>query len=116
MPDATKTGNREVFPLPRIWVDRWELVNITKPNITAPINKIYGDRTSTQFSRYKMPFKPYDLRHAWNIRAALDLGLPTAVAAQMAGHSATLNLETYQKHISSVRAAQAYLEALKNNS
>ena len=116
VPDATKTGNREVFPLPRIWADRWKLANITKPNITAPINKIYGDRTSTQFSRYKMPFKPYDLRHAWNIRAALDLGLPTAVAAQMAGHSATLNLETYQKHISSVRAAQAYLEALKNNS
>ena len=115
VPDATKTGNREVFPLPLSWVERWDLMNIKKPNITARLNKDYGDRTSTQFGRYKIPFRPYDLRHAWNIRATLDLGLPTAVAAQMAGHSATLNLGTYQKHISKVRAAQAYFEALKNN-
>jgi integrase len=115
VPDTTKTGSREVFPLPLSWVERWDLLNITKPNIAVRLNKDYGDRTSTQFSRYKIPFRPYDLRHAWNIRAALDLGLPTAVAAQMAGHSATLNLGTYQKHISKVRVAQAYFEALKNN-
>ncbi|NEQ55542.1 MAG: hypothetical protein F6K11_36410, partial [Leptolyngbya sp. SIO3F4] len=113
VPDATKTGRRETFPLPPEWVERWQLGNVRRPQVTARMNKDYGDRTSTAFQRAKMPFPPYSLRHAWNIRAALWLELPTAVASQFMGHNPNVNLGTYQKHISKARAAQAYFEALR---
>jgi hypothetical protein len=113
VPDATKTGKRETFPLPPEWVERWQLWEMRRPQVTARLNKDYGDRTSTAFQRAKMPFPAYSLRHAWNIRAALWLELPTAVASQFMGHNPNVNLGTYQKHISKARAAQAYFEALK---
>ncbi|MEM8808903.1 MAG: hypothetical protein AAGF01_23035 [Cyanobacteria bacterium P01_G01_bin.38] len=95
VPDATKTGKRETFPLPPEWVERWQLWDTRRPKVTARINKEYGDRTSTAFQRAKMPFPAYSLRHAWNIRAALWLELPTAVASQFMGHNPNVNLGTY---------------------
>jgi integrase len=113
VPDGTKTGRRETFPLPPEWVDRWELWEVRRPSVTVRVNKDYGDRTSTAFQRAKMPFPPYSLRHAWSLRAALWLELPTAVASQFMGHNPNVNLGTYQKHISKERAAQSYFAALK---
>ena len=108
VPEETKTGARPALPLPESWVHRWRLDEMNKPNVTAVINKDYGDRTSTQFQRMKMPFTPYALRHAWNIRAALVAGLPTAVAAQLSGHDPGTNLKVYQRHIGEARAAEAW--------
>lgn len=113
VPYGTKTGKRETFPLPPEWVDRWQLWEVRRPTVTARMNKDYGDRTSTAFQRAKMPFPPYSLRHAWSLRAALWLELPTAVASQFMGHNPNVNLGTYQKHISKERAAQTYFAALK---
>ncbi|MEL7494310.1 MAG: hypothetical protein AAGJ95_10165 [Cyanobacteria bacterium J06554_11] len=113
VPDDTKTGRRAVMPLPREWVERWKLYEVKRPNVTAILNKDYGDRVSTQFKRMEIPFQAYSLRHAWNVRAALDAKMPTAVAAQMAGHDPGTNLRVYQKHIGEARAVEAYLEAIQ---
>lgn len=114
VPEDTKTGSRPVLPLPETWVERWRLEEVDKPKVTAVINKDYGDRTSTQFQRMKIPFPAYSLRHAWNIRAALQAELPTAVAAQLAGHDPGTNLRVYQKHIGEARAQEAWLKATQN--
>lgn len=113
VPDDTKTGDRIAFAVPPQWLDRWNLTDVRKPSVTAKINKVYGDRTSTQFSRMKMPFRPYELRHAWSVRSALQYQLPTAVAAAFMGHDPNTNLSIYQKHISLHQSAQAYVEAIK---
>lgn len=114
VPEGTKTGSRPVLPLPEAWVERWRLDEVDKPKVTAVINKDYGDRTSTQFQRMKIPFPAYSLRHAWNIRAALQAELPTAVAAQLAGHDPGTNLKVYQKHIGELRAQEAWAKATQN--
>lgn len=107
-----KTGERECYPLPPEWCDRWDLRNIRKPAVNTRILKEYGDRTSKAFQRQKVGFAPYCLRHAWAIRAALILNLPTAIAARMLGHDPTVNLAIYQRHISQSRAAEAFVKAL----
>ncbi|EKU97921.1 hypothetical protein Lepto7375DRAFT_7179 [Leptolyngbya sp. PCC 7375] len=114
VPEETKTGSRPVLPLPEMWIKRWRLDEVDKPKVTAVINKDYGDRVSTQFQRMKIPFPAYSLRHAWNIRAALQAELPTAVAAQLAGHDPGTNLRVYQKHIGEARAQEAWLKATQN--
>ena len=114
VPEETKTGSRPVLPLPEAWVERWRLAEVDKPKVTAVINKDYGDRTSTQFQRMKIPFPAYSLRHAWNIRAALQAQLPTAVAAQFAGHDPGTNLRVYQKHIGEARAQDAWIKATQS--
>ena len=115
VPEDTKTGSRPVLPLPEMWVERWRLDEVDKPKVTTVINKDYGDRVSTQFQRMKIPFPAYSLRHAWNIRAALQAELPTAVAAQLAGHDPGTNLRVYQKHIGEARAQEAWLKATQNS-
>ena len=116
VPANTKTGARVAFPIPAEWVERWQLTHVRRPAITAKSNKIYGDRTSTQFQRMKMPFRPYELRHAWSVRSSLQYGLATAVSAQFMGHDPNTNLGIYQKHISLHQSAQAYVEAMKRKS
>lgn len=107
----TKTGRRDAVALPARWVERWNLGEVERPSVTATLNKVYGSRTSHQFARYKMPFTAYALRHAWNLRAALDKDLPVAIASQFLGHSIGVNQAIYQRHISEARAIEGYLEA-----
>ena len=35
VPDGTKTGRRETFPLPPEWVERWRLWEVRRPKVTA---------------------------------------------------------------------------------
>lgn len=111
----TKTRDRVSYPAPPDWIERWNLLEIRRPEVKARINKEYGTRVAAVFRQQKMPFPPYSLRHAWNIRVALVYKLPTAVAAQFMGHDPTVNLSTYQKHISEALAEQTYLDAIRQN-
>ncbi|MEM8642803.1 MAG: hypothetical protein AAGG51_28890 [Cyanobacteria bacterium P01_G01_bin.54] len=108
--DETKTGAREVLPLPPAWVDRWQLDDVRRPEITSK----WGDRTAKQFKRMKLPYRPYDLRHAWNLRASL-LGMPDIAKAAMMGHSARTN-EVYQRHLRTDQVADAWLKAVDTES
>jgi integrase len=112
VPEKTKTGYREVFPLPIEWVSRWNLADVDRPTIQVRQNKEYGSATSSRFRQIKAPFKPYDLRHAYALRAAIDSSLPTAVASKLMGHSPAMNARIYQKHMDEDRMRQSYFDSV----
>ncbi len=99
-----KTGPRLVFqPLYPEWVDEWDLRNVIRPKIQDP-DHLYavqqlGTKVARAFNRQKVPFTPYDLRHAFGIRASVTFELPVTSAAALMGHSPKVHLERYHKHI-----------------
>ncbi|MFQ3618818.1 MAG: site-specific integrase [Cyanobacteriota bacterium] len=100
-----KTGPRLVFqPLYPEWVDAWNLRSPVLPNIQN-VQQLYeagklGDKVARGFRRYKVPFSPYSLRHAYGIRSSVTFKLPVTTAAALMGHSPKEHLETYHRHIS----------------
>jgi len=101
----TKTGYREALPLYPEWVDLFDLKNPKRlmmlKNQTdgrvkfSDINTIRVN-CSSWFRRVNIPFTPYDLRHAWAIRAHI-MGIPIKAAADNLGHSIEVHTEIYQK-------------------
>jgi len=103
----TKTGEHQVWPFHPDWIGLFELDNVTDtldllPDIKTDLKETtlqhIGRRVSEQFRRYKIPFTPYDLRHAWAVRTIL-IGLPNTVAAKMMGHSVSIHTKTYHHWI-----------------
>jgi hypothetical protein len=96
-----KTGSRLAYPLPVEWVTDWQLWQMDKPTIKTDGRtwKDIGSAIYKSLKRYKISFAPYDLRHAWAVRAALKYKIPTSVAAKWMGHSTAVHLEEYQRHI-----------------
>lgn len=96
-----KTGTRLAYPLPVEWVKDWQLWEMNKPSIKTDGRtlKDVGGVVYKALKRYGVTFAPYDLRHAWAVRAALKYKIPTSVAAKWMGHSVTVHLKEYQRHI-----------------
>ncbi|MEH1786451.1 MAG: site-specific integrase [Nostoc sp.] len=104
----TKTGYREALPLHPEWVYLFDLKNVEclellkaqTANRTSftDINTIRVN-CSSWFRRVNIPFTPYDLRHAWAIRAHM-MGIPIKAAADNLGHSVEIHTEIYQKWFS----------------
>jgi len=96
-----KTGTRLAYPLPLEWVTDWQLWEMHKPTIRTDDRtfKDIGNVIYKSLKRYKVSFAPYDLRHAWAVRAALKYKIPISVAAKWMGHSTTVHLREYQRHI-----------------
>ncbi len=116
--EATKTGCHEVWPFYPEWVERFDLFNGQLPQIntdltTTTLQRI-GQQVTTQFRRYKIPFSPYDLRHAWAVRTIL-VGLSDAVAARMMGHSVQVHNRTYHRWMTHRDQQVAVQTALAKN-
>lgn len=105
----TKTGSRKVLPLPNRWVELWELDRVRRPNV----NGDYGGITAKQFKRMKLGFQPYTLRHAWNIRCALQTGIAPIVRYSMMGHSQQTN-EIYQRHLRDSQVLEGFVRGLED--
>ncbi|MBW4667337.1 MAG: site-specific integrase [Cyanomargarita calcarea GSE-NOS-MK-12-04C] len=105
-----KTGERQALPLYRQWIEDFDLRNpkylemlITEigkkdKNNHAEITAL-TQRISWWFRKIGLDFKPYDLRHAWAIRAHI-LGIPIKAAADNLGHSVQVHTQTYQRWFS----------------
>jgi integrase len=105
-----KTGEREALPLYKQWIDEFDLRNpkylamlataISKKDNTnhAEITAL-TQRVSWWFRKIGLDFKPYDLRHAWAIRAHI-LGIPIKAAADNLGHGVQVHTQTYQRWFS----------------
>ncbi|RUT07258.1 integrase [Dulcicalothrix desertica PCC 7102] len=105
-----KTGERQALPLHKQWIEDFDLRNakplkmlataISKKDKTkhADITAL-TQRVSWWFRKVGLDFKPYDLRHAWAIRAHV-LGIPIKAAADNLGHSVQVHTETYQRWFS----------------
>ena len=116
--ETTKTGRHEVWPFYPEWVERFDLANGKLPKVntdlsTTTLQRI-GQQVTTQFRRYKIPFSPYDLRHAWAVRTIL-MGLPDAVAARMMGHSVQVHNRTYHRWMTHRDQQAAVQTALAKN-
>ncbi|MDV3348563.1 site-specific integrase [Leptolyngbyaceae cyanobacterium CCMR0082] len=111
--ETTKTGHHEVWPFYPEWVERFNLTTGELPNVNTDLDATtlqrVGQQVTTQFRRYKIPFSPYDLRHAWAVRTIL-MGLPDAVAARMMGHSVQVHNRTYHRWMT-YRDQQAAVQA-----
>jgi hypothetical protein len=113
--ETTKTGLHDVWPFFPEWIERFKLRNVLLPDIntdlqTTTLQRV-GQQVATQFKRYKLPFSPYDLRHAWAIRT-IHFGLPDTVAARMMGHSVAIHNRTYHRWITLRDQRQAVQAAL----
>jgi len=111
----TKTGEHEVWPFFPNWVEQFNLREINLPPIKRDLSKTtlqrIGQRVTSQFRRYGIPFSPYDLRHAWAVRT-IHFGLPDTVAARMMGHSVAVHTRTYHQWITRRDQQQAVEAAL----
>lgn len=105
-----KTGEREALPLYRQWISDFDLRNpkyleMLKSAIAKKDNTNHAEitaltqRVSWWFRKIGLDFKPYDLRHAWAIRAHI-LGIPIKAAADNLGHSVQVHTQTYQRWFS----------------
>ncbi|MEM7556643.1 MAG: site-specific integrase [Cyanobacteria bacterium P01_A01_bin.84] len=108
-----KTGDRVVLPLHKEWIADFDLRNprylemlvttISKKNQKNQNHYLQTtgliQRVSWWFRKVGLDFKPYDLRHAWAIRAHI-LGIPIKAAADNLGHSMQVHTETYQRWFS----------------
>jgi hypothetical protein len=101
--DTTKTGHHEVWPFYPDWVEHFSLRQVQLPRVQTDLTRTtlqrIGQRVTTQFRRYGIPFSPYDLRHAWAVRT-IHFGLPDTVAARMMGHSVAIHTRAYHRWIS----------------
>lgn len=105
--DDSKTGRRDVWPLPDEWRSRFNLAEMALPNIVIEgrNNKDLGERVSSNLrsdKRRRIPHKPYALRHAYAIRSAV-VGIPDSIAARWMGHSVAVHAETYHAAISQLQ-------------
>jgi integrase len=105
--DATKTGGRIVLPLVPTGFDLdWlrtphlpSQLNRGRPTTGAKCNQVLGNRISRAFRAWSVEAEPYDLRHAWAVRA-IRRGLNVSIAARCLGHSVPVHTKTYQKWLS----------------
>lgn len=110
--DDTKTGYHEAWPCYPEWATEWKLDRVTLPPVdTTRSNEKIG-HSVTRYLSPKLPFLPYDLRHAWAIRT-LEFGWPTELAAAQMGHSHEVHSQTYHRWIST-RHHQRIFDLLVN--
>lgn len=96
-----KTGYRKIWPYHPEWVEQFGLQNVKIPNINLDRNNSFiGGTVSQRFRRNEgLPFKVYDLRHAWAVRT-LEYGIDISLAAKQMGHSLQVHSNLYHTWIS----------------
>jgi len=106
--EDTKTGSRVCFPLFEYWIEAWELYNICLPEVNVDrSNHKLGEVISRHFRRCKVPFPPYNLRHAFAIRTVTE-GWPPVLAARSMGHSLETHNRQYHRWITRANDRETY--------
>jgi integrase len=101
-----KTGARQGLPLPKAWIERWELEAKRLPGINLDRDhRTVGSQLGVALRRYGAPFLPYDLRHAWAVRAIHNPQISPSLAAKSLGHSLMVHTSLYQRWFDSASMA-----------
>lgn len=108
-----KTGEGKVWPLYPEWLEFFDLQNIRIPEYSVKAHRDYGDRVSTFFRRNEIPFPPYALRHSW-ARRAIELGLPSELAAKQMRHSFSVHTTIYAAWLDDSVHQRAFERILNN--
>lgn len=114
--ESTKTGSHESWAFPPQWIEQFELRSGKLPSVNTDLTQTtlqrIGQQVTQQFQRYRIPFTPYDLRHAWAIRT-IHYGLSDTIAAQMMGHSIAIHQRTYHRWLTRRDQEQAVARAIQ---
>ena len=105
--NSGKTNFRRVCPIYPEWINEFDLFNVRIPDINLNRANDKLGASVSQYFRRNLPFKAYDLRHAWAIRSLL-FGLDVSLAAQMMGHSLKIHTDTYQHWINEKHYQEAF--------
>ena len=101
-----KTGARQGLPLPKAWISRWELQDKRLPAINLDRDhRTVGSQLAVALRRHGAPFLPYDLRHAWAVRAIHNPQISPSLAAKSLGHSLMVHTSLYQRWFDSASMA-----------
>jgi integrase len=97
-----KTGPRHSLPLPKQWIEMWELQNKELPKIkeNTPDGEI-GSCLNRQFKKRGCEFAPYDLRHCFAVRTIMEPKISPTLAAKSMGHSLEVHTRKYQRYFDS---------------
>ena len=78
-----KTGSRQSLALPAEWIERWSLQNKRLPAFNQErSHRDVGALMGQAFRRAGAAFRPYDLRHAWAVRAIHNPKISLSLAAK----------------------------------
>jgi integrase len=122
--ETCKTGEREAFPLNLYWIEKFDLKNPHRlaelkkwsETLIKPGQMDFAVQNIAQFfKRIGISFQPYNLRHAWAIRAHL-LGIPIKAAADNLGHGVEIHTRTYQRYFGRDNRKKAINEAINKKS
>ena len=104
---SNSESERIIWCLYPEWWEQWELGNISQPfpQVTGKNNSELGHRVTQALSRYGFK-KPYNLRHAWAIRAINFI--PVEIAAKMMDHDLAVHTRIYQRWISNNHYEKMY--------
>ncbi len=92
---GTRRRKRTVVPLLPKWYQQWRMWEYKIPNSNAPTARLRGQLIVQNFNRHGLKgLLPYDLRHAWAVRALYE-DIPIARAALCMGHSVVVHERTY---------------------
>jgi integrase len=101
-----KTGARQGLPLPKVWIERWDLKTKRLPNINLDRDhRTVGSQLGVALRRHGAPFQAYDLRHAWAVRAIHHAQISPSLAAKSLGHSLMVHTSLYQRWFDSASMA-----------
>ncbi len=93
-----KTGARQALALPAGWILRWSLHNKRLPAFNQDrSHRDVGALMGQTFRRARAEFQPYDLRHAWAVRAIHNPKISPSLAAKSMGHSLAVHGSVYQR-------------------
>ncbi|MEO0434255.1 MAG: hypothetical protein AAF151_21435 [Cyanobacteria bacterium J06656_5] len=116
-----KTGPRIIDPFYPEWPDRWNLAGGPLHDLSPEeAEKIYqGNGLGAYVYRklclkYKFPYRPYSVRHAYAVRAHNIFNLPANVGAMLMGHGPDVHLSNYQKYMTRAVADEAIARAVSS--
>ncbi len=94
-----KTGARQSLAMPAEWIKRW---NLSQKRVPSSMQDDRGHRAvgmamGRLFRRANADFVPYDLRHAWAVRAIHTPQISPSLAAKSMGHSLSVHSSVYQR-------------------
>lgn len=113
--EATKTGFRTVIPVPREWVERFNLHDRRLRPGSCDRPDAVSKWLSKEMRKLRLPWRPYALRHAYAGRLWREGGsrLDVFTAARLMGHTPTQHARTYRAHIQPHHVAEAAELALR---
>mgnify|MGYP006935505688 FL=1 len=96
---AGKTGARQSLAMLLEWVERWNLRNKRLPDTMHEDrgHRAAGMAMGRLFRRVEAGMVPYDLRHAWAVRAIHNPKISPSLAAKSMGHSLAVHSSVYQR-------------------